>query len=271
MRRLVPSTSCALAAGLLLTAFQSNTTQAVKEYPTPDVREEQHVVVGGATETWQLKWTSPPKPKCGTSDLPITCPCMGFAYGEGGDIVLIRLRNGVEIDRLPLAPLFDVEFLETRRAAIVQRWAMDYEKDDPERSSKPHFAAIVAKRPIVQVMHFADYDHDGQKSEFYLQTEAAPCGKSVGVLIGLSSRNPRLHVFGTASKPAAPLRMQQQEWEALREAKGPVDVTDWTCGDHGAETETTLRLRWTPEGVAGTRREFTCPFEPRRLIRETPL
>lgn len=269
MRRLVFSTFC--AAGFLLTAFQSTTTRTVKEYPTPDVREEQQVVVGGVTETWQLKWTSPPKPKCGTSDLPITCPCMGFAYGESGDMVLIRLRNGVEIYRLPLAPLFDLEFLETRRAAIVQRWAMDYEKDNPERSSKPDFPAIVAKRPIVQVMHFADYDHDGEKSEFYLQTEAAPCGKNVGVLIGLSSRNPRLHVFGTASKPASPLRMQESEWEALREAKGPTEVTDWPCGDHGAETETRLRLHWTSDGVDGTRRAFTCPPKARRLIRESPL
>jgi len=186
-------------------------------------------------------------------------------------MVLIRLRNRVEIDRLPLAPLFDVLFGGDARMAIVQRWAMDYKKDDPERSSKPDFPALVERRPVVQAMHFADYDHDGQKTEFYLQTEAAPCGKSVGVLIGISAKNPRLHVVGTRSKPNEPLHLKDYEWEALRRAKGPVEVSDWTCGDHGSDIEIKLRLHWTADGVDGTRREFTCPLGEQRLIRETPL
>ena len=30
------------------------------EYPTPLVREEQKVSIGGVPETWQLRWTAPP-------------------------------------------------------------------------------------------------------------------------------------------------------------------------------------------------------------------
>jgi hypothetical protein len=65
--------------------------------------------------------------------------------------------------------------------------------------------------------------------------------------------------------------MQRENWEALRDASGPIEVSDWPCGDHGADTETTLRLRWTPDGVEATRREFTCPPKPKRLINEQPL
>jgi hypothetical protein len=270
MRKLLVTMGCAMGAGLLLTAFQSQTRHASSsEYPTPLIREEQTVVVGGVAETWQLKWTTPPKPVCEPGDVALTCPCMGFAYGEGGDLVLVRLHDQVEVDRLEITPLFEGEFAGRGRVAIIQRWQT--ERYDLDENLKGDLPAMVAKRPVVQVMHLADYDHDGQKSEFYLQITTQPCGKNVGVLIGVSAGNPRLHVFGTATKPAEPMFMQEHEWEALHGTKGPVEVTDWTCGDHGADTETTLRLRWTPDGLAGTRRQFTCPPNPRRLIAESPL
>jgi hypothetical protein len=123
-------------------------------------------------------------------------------------------------------------------------------------------------------MDFGDYDHDGEQTEFYLQTETLPCGKSTGVVIGVSRRNPRLHVFGSASNPSKPLYLQRREWEAVRNASsGPVRVIDWPCGDHGAETEIELQLDWSADGVDGVRREYTCPVknEPRSLIYEKPL
>ncbi len=269
MRKLVV-TVVSVGAGLLLTAFQSQTRHASSsEYPTPLIREEQKVLIGGVVETWQLRWEDTPKPVCEPGDVALTCPCMGFAYGERGDLSLVRLHNQVEVDRLKITPLFEGEFAGRGRVAIIQRWPT--ERNDLDENLKGDLPAMVAKRPVVQVMHFADYDHDGQKSEFYLQITTEPCGKNVGVLIGLSAGNPRLHVFGTAAKPAEPMFMQEHEWEALRGAKGPIEVTDWTCGDHGNDKETTLRLGWTPKGLAGTRREFTCPPTPRRLIAENPL
>jgi hypothetical protein len=249
---------------------QNDSRRRSLEYPTAMIREERSIVVDGAQETWRLQWAAPPKLYCGADerDISLTCPCMGFAYGEVGDLYAVRLRDGVEIDRLRLTPLFG-----EHPAAVVQRWAADDERDF-KLSQRDDFEVIVSKRPTVQVMRFADYDHDGKSTEFYLQTEAAPCGKSLGVVIGLSTDNPRLHAFGTVSNPQKPLYMQEREWEALHHASSvPVKVLDWTCGDHGSPTETDLELRWSTQGIDGVRREYTCPSknETRSPISETPL
>jgi hypothetical protein len=265
---------CTVGVGLLLPAntVQKNASH-LSEYPAPQVREEQSVIVNGVTETWQLRWVAPPKLVCGPNEISMstTCPCMGFAYGEGGDLDLTRLRNGSEIDRLHITPLFEEQLSHAGRAAIIQRWPTDDEKD--VNSGEEDLSRVVKKRPIVQVMHFFDYDHDGEPTEFYLQSEAAPCGKSVGVVVGISKSNPRLHAFGTFSDPDKPLHLQRREWEALRDAQGAVDVLDWACRDHASETQTTLSLRWTAQGIGGTRREFACTPEskPGELLHEEPL
>lgn len=228
------------------------TMVAQREYPSPPVREEQTVVIDGVKETWRLVWVSAPKPECEPSDASFIGPCEGFAFGEGGELDLVRERNGREVERLHLTHLFH------GRIAIVQRWRPD-EPNDFALAHGDEFPEIVARRPVVQIMHFSDYNHDGQSSEFYLQTESAPFGKSVGIVIGVSKTNSQLHVFGTASKPNEPLYLQKREWESLRDASGPIEVVDWPCGDHGSEKEISLQLRWTPQGIDGKRRDFTCP------------
>jgi hypothetical protein len=252
-----------------LNAFcQTNPHRQSSEYPTPLIREEQDIIVGGAHEMWRLQWQAVPTPYCEPSRVSLTCPCMGFAYGEAGDLFLIRLRGGSEIDRLHLTPLFTEE-----SNAVVQRWPTDGERDF-HLSKQQGFSKIVSHRPIVQVMHFADYDHDGEQTEFYLQTETLPCGKSTGVVIGVCRSNRQLHVFGSASDPTKPLYLQRREWEALRHASsGPITVMDWPCGDHGAETQTEVQLNWSARGIDGIRREYTCPAgdEPRHLVRGKPL
>lgn len=238
---------------------QSRPIGRAREYPTPMVREEQKVVVGGVTETWRLEWAAAPTPHC---EGPITCPCSGFAYGESGDLYLTRLHEGVQIERLHLSPLFDAG------VAIVQRWPWR-EKDEEREVSEE----IIRRRKTVQVMRFRDYDHDGNRTEFYLQASGESC-KSWGFVIGVSKRNKRLHVFGTISNPNVPLPLQEREWQALRNAKsGSVKVIDWACGDHAAETQTELLLRWSIEGIDGVRREYTCPGKNRRrrLIKEELL
>jgi len=190
---------------------QSNSSHKSAEYPSAMIREEQTVTVDGAIEKWRLQWADTPKLYCGADqgDISLTCPCMGFAYGQVGDLYVVRLREGMEIDRLRLTPLFG-----EHPAAVVQRWAADDEQDF-KMSQRDDFESIVAKRPTVQVMNFADYDHDGKATEFYVQTEAAPCGKSLGVVIGLSTYNPKLHVFATVSNPDKPLYLQKREWDAM--------------------------------------------------------
>jgi hypothetical protein len=196
------------------------------------------------------------------------CPCTGFAFGEAGDLDVVRLHDGLEVDRLPVTPFF----FDGHGGAIVQRWQPDH-NNDFENSLRKDFLTIVSRRQTVQVMNFSDYDHDGWKTEFYLQADAEPCGRSVGMVIGVSKRSPRLHVFGPASNPIKPLYMQKRAWEALRDASAPIEVLDWPCGDHGADTETTLLLQWTPEGIAGSRREYACPggVKSGKPILEDPL
>jgi hypothetical protein len=237
------------------------------EYPTARIREEQQVAVNGAIETWELEWRATPHPACEANEISLACPCAGFAYGEAGDLEAVRLRERIEIDRLRITPFFSDGY----GGAIVQRWKPG--DNDLRDSQRQDFPVLVGRRPTVRLMYFADYNHDGWNTEFYLQTDAERCGRRGGIVIGVSKRNPRLHVFGTKANPNEPLYMQKRAWEALRSASAPIEVLDWPCGDHGAETETTLRLRWTPEGIAGSRREYACPggSNNKKPIHEEPL
>lgn len=238
------------------------------EYPAPLIREEQQVMVDGHNETWRLQWAAEPKPACEPNEVSLTCPCMGFAYGETGDLSVVRLRDGIEIDRLRLAPLFHGEQPEP----TVQRWAPDSSKDF-DLALHGDLPAAASRWLTVQVMHFTDFNHDGRKTEFYLQTDTLPCGKSIGVVIGVTPDHPTLHAFGTVSSLNEPLVLHKREWDALERASGPIDVMDWPCGDHGSDTETRVQLRWTTSGISGTRRQYSCPDsgQKKRLLSEERL
>jgi hypothetical protein len=227
------------------------------------IREEKSVVVDGATELWRLVWKQPPAPACSPDDPGwFTCPCMGFAFGERGQLDLVCVRDGREIDRLALTPLFGHDDLPfDPPEAIVQRW--EQLQGDTETSDARQFAGRVHARPVVSAMNLADYDHDGRSTEFFLQTGVLPCGKIMGVVIGLSPGNPRLHAFGSALHPGQPLYLQKSQWDALRSSAGPVRVMDWRCGDHGAGTETEIELQATGAGIRATRREFECTDDGR--------
>jgi hypothetical protein len=235
------------------------------------IREEQKVLVDGVMEVWQLRWKSPPKPFCEateeSAEASLTCPCAGFAYGEAGELVLVRLRNEAEIDRLELTGLFHIGLEGAKNLAVLKIRAADFDRD-LEASNKPGFVDAVAKRPLTQIMHLADYDHDGQKTEFYLQTGTEPCAKSYGLVIGVSKLRRKLHAFGRAVDP---MRLKKEVWEALRDSSGRVKVVERRCGDHGANTETVVELGWTQAGVEGVSREYSCEVEPRVMLSEQPL
>jgi hypothetical protein len=241
----------AVVAAFLLTTLQSqNPKLLVEEYPAPLVRERQLVVTGNVAETWELRWKTTPKPACEPSEISLTCPCTGFAYGEGGDLTLLRFRKGMEIDRLELTSLFKDADVNLGGIAILKRWEPNYDLDF-KASQEGDFADIVARRPTLKIMNFIDHDHDGHRSEFFLQTDTLPCGKRVGVVVGVSTSNKKLHVFGTATKPTKALMLQEHIWKALSRAHGPVEVVDWSCGDHGSDEETTVRLENTNRGIEG--------------------
>src|SRR5689334_22607184 len=101
----------------------------------PIVRDEQIVSIGSTHERWQLAWRARPRPACGPRDEEWPrCPCSGFAFGEMGQLDLVRKIPGHPDETLPLSPFFDDgENPSTERSshdAVLQRWPVyraDYE------------------------------------------------------------------------------------------------------------------------------------------------
>ncbi len=235
----------------------------------PVVREERTVHLDGHAELWRLEWRERPAPVCFPPDPGwFTCPCIGFEYGESGELDLVRLREGREIERLPLTPLFEDQ-VDGKTGAILRRHeTRDGDLDDVE---DPDLEARVRARPLARIMELADYDRDGQATEFLLQVAADPCGKRLHVAVGVSRGDPHLHVFRSLAHPERPLILRLDHWQALRDHAGPVRQVDWQCGDHAADTETELELRAGPHGISVREREYDCTPDDKRgkLLGET--
>jgi hypothetical protein len=159
------ATSVLSSTLILGAAPQEETSKRHSVDPEALVREEQEVVIHGIKEVWRLEWKSAPKPVCEPSDVSLTCPCRGFAYGEGGDLDLVRLRDQAELELLPIGPLFGEGSPGGANTAVLKHWNPDYEKD-AAAAERDDFAETVTKRPSVKVMHFVDFDHDGEAREF---------------------------------------------------------------------------------------------------------
>ena len=217
------------------------------------IREQKIVVVDGIRETWRLEWSAPPESVCGPEDVEtaLACPCAGVAYGEAGHLALVRTRPGSKIERLDLTPFFNHDWLpDTRGLAFLQRFtpipsSAHDEDDDWHHAADLNFLRRVRERAPAEVMRIADYNHDGQASEFVLQVGAQPCGKRVQVLIGVSRSNPHLHVFASADAPSEPLELYADVWEAVRRSAKPVHMIEWPCGDHASSVESSVTVATT--------------------------
>jgi hypothetical protein len=212
---------------------------------------------------------SPPVPICPPDDPGwFTCPCEGFAFGESGDLDLVRVQRGKKVDRLQLTPLFadqETPAWESKKA-VLQRWPV-IEKTDLENWDKAdsagaiqlaEFKEAVMRRNAVPVLGVADFNQDGWATEFVLQVGVLPCGKRQSVLVGLSPGRPQLHVFGTAEHPDTPLVLSPNHWEQLKNTRHPVRVVSWACGDHGSEVQTEFTLSTDRAGIHAVREEFSC-------------
>lgn len=230
----------------------------------PIVRESHHVRIGNVTETWRLQWLSKPKQVCTPPDPNwTTCPCSGFELGQSGRLAVIRLRGGKEIDRLEISGYFGGDFpvADSDEAVLPYK---PLNQTDYMHGEDPAFAARMTKRPMVKVMSFDDYDHDGHATEFVLQTDTEPCGKRYGILIGISARSPKLHVFGSVAHPQQPLELPMWYWDLLRGTAGPLSEVTWHCGDHASDVETELEVEATPKGFHVVSRNFECDDEGNR-------
>jgi hypothetical protein len=197
----------------------------------PVVREQIDVPIDRATEKWRLEWTKPPVPDCVEPPDFETCPCAAFAFGEKGYLDLVRTRAAGSEERLPLSALFDGMLGRIRRWPVTKA----------DTGKKPDLADL-AVRPIETVIKLGDYDHDGRATELVLVVGSQPCGHAQSVVVGISKSNPALHVFSSADKPGTPLVLEHaSDWEKIR-AKPAVDLVEVPCGDHGADTETSLHV-----------------------------
>jgi hypothetical protein len=226
------------------------------------LREERTVVVGQDREQWRLVWKSPPKPACMPDDglevVWATCPCAGFAFGERGDLDLVRVSRTTPEDRLSLTPAFDQEIVDWGQTAILPRWAVHDDDRESARDSPEAQAARIRRRPQLEIMKLRDFDHDGRATEFFVQVEAAPCGKHMGVVFGISKDRPNLHVFASAAHPNAPLVLRADHWEALARSAGSTTRVDWLCGDHGTSSQEELQLQADARGIHVVRLFYGC-------------
>lgn len=227
------------------------------------IREENKIIIDGVEELWRLEWVTAPSPACGPGDEDwYICPCTGFAFGEQGDLDLVRKRPGKDEERFSLSPLFR-EYganlsLSTNDApqAVLRKW--NIHKNDIEEKDSPTFLSRVKARPLAQIMKFADYDHDGRATEFVLQVGTLPCGKKMSVVVGISRKNNKLHVFPSVKRPNTPLVLQAWQWESLRRAKGAIKLVHWPCGDHGYNGVDKYELQAVEGNISAVKRQYEC-------------
>ncbi len=237
----------------------------------PEAREWRGVSVNGKPEVWELRWAAPPALVCPPDDPAwFTCPCEGFAFGESGDLDLIRTLGlgGKEVDRLPLTPLFanhETPAWETGKA-VLQRWPVvairDHEAwDEADLQGAVQLARFkqeVMQRAPVSLLEVADFNQDAWATEFILQVGVLPGCKRQSVVVGVSPDRPYLHAFGTAEHPDTPIVLYPDHWAELKTAKHPLRVVSWTCGDHGSEQQTELILSIDPAGIHVIQETFSC-------------
>ncbi len=252
-----PSTSIGAASA---PAASASATAAVDNDPLAGLslgtifRDDEDLLLNDAKENWRLEWARAPLPDCMGSGWD-TCPCTGFAFGERGDMDLVRARPGKPDERLRLDALFAEN--DTR----VQRWPVT--RSDTDGAGRTDGGGSldrmgISMRPITSIIKFADYDHDGRASEFLLQVAAGPCGHTPTIVVGVSKSNPKLHAFGTADKPNEPFALDHaSDWEKLR--KNPsADIVSIACGDHGATEQTVVHV--TADGDLHAKTETKkCP------------
>jgi hypothetical protein len=219
----------------------------------PAVREE--VAVGD--ERWRLVWREPPKPICNDWTSPSVgpmCACFNFDFAEEGKIDLVRTKDGAPIDKLDVSQLVG----ETSDYTLwLPRWRRA--KDDVREK----VSLDEAKRgENVTLMRPLDYDHDGHATEFALRINrgGGPCGHyDEVVVIGTSTRAPKLHVFYDVLGQEIALR-GYDDWQKLLRAKSgeKIRVDDRTCGDHGSMDQAWRNVWWDAEGIHVEAKTGTC-------------
>jgi len=244
-------------------AAEPTASAALPDASQPIVRETRTVKLGKTVERWSLVWRKPPAPACRPDDELgsngwSTCGCTGFAFGERGEVDLVRERQGQDPEVLPLTPFFKLDVKEWKGTAILPHWPVKATDSESASRDSDAFVKKLHARPAVEIMRLGDYDHDGQATEFVLQTGTWPCGKRFAIVVGVSPQEPRLHAFGTAEHPSFPLELLVAHWEALARSREATSGVEWECGDHGSKQQTAVELRTDAQGIHAATRIYGC-------------
>ena len=248
----------ATAASLIVASATSAASSAY-------VRESRTVFIDGHREIWRLEWAEKPVSVCGADAvyMAITMPCQDFAYGEAGLLWLIRERDGHDIDRMDLTPLYNESNLSGYEGVFVLRhWPMRSRDWDREDRGDATLVADVAKRKPYVVMSLADYDHDGRATEFVVEVDDFPRVERYAA-IGISKDEPRLHAFSSAAHPGKPLFLSKGAWDALKITGKPSNVVDWPCvfdlwGGSYADGASGTRVEANHGTIRAWYRNYTC-------------
>jgi hypothetical protein len=240
------------------------------------VREQRAVIVNGVRETWQLVWDGEPSTVCGPDEvyMAITCPCAGFAYAEYGKLSLVRKRGDQEVERMDLRPLFgksDYPAIDkVEGAAYLVRWPLESGDFERENRRDPKLVAEIKRRSAPIIIQFADYDRDGQATEFLIQVGTLPCGKLQFAAVGVSAKEPHLHALTSLAMPDTPLIMSLGAWQALLKGPGAHTIKIWACDDHGSDVRTELEVSAGDGQIHVKEREFSCPpdGQAEKLVKE---
>jgi hypothetical protein len=241
------------------------------------VREQRAVIVNGVQETWQLVWDGEPSTVCGPEEvyMAITCPCAGVAYTEHGKLSLVRKRGDQEVERMDLQLLFGKSDHpvadKVEGAAYLVRWPLESGDFERENRGDLKLVAEIKRRSAPIIMQFADYDRDGQATEFLIQVGTLPCGKLQFAAVGVSTKELHLHALTSVAKPDTPLIMPLVAWQALLKGPGAHTVKTWACGDHGSDVRTELVVSAGDSQIDVKEREFSCPpdGQAEKLVKET--
>jgi hypothetical protein len=218
------------------------------------VREVKQLEVDGKVETWRLEWEGPTQYDC----FKWSRPCDGVIYGEAGPLRLVRAREG------------DPERVLSLGERSIQRWP--HLDGDEQRISAvtPEAIAILEKRPIVPVMIFGDYDHDGRAAEFVLDRGWWLPVARKAILVGIDKAHPTPQVFGTVDAPDVPLTLgSREDWEKIRKASATdlargVELVKERCGFLQRDTELTVLVTHRSDGFRATLREYACTQDGHR-------
>jgi len=211
----------------------------------PVIREEKKVLIDGVSETWRLEWRKPPKLYC--VDDWGAMYCIGLAFGEQGDLDLVRLRPGSPEERLNLSPLFGPDGTSN---ATLQHWnrmaiRTALGKVAPRIDETHPDVDAIKTLPIVDIMKLRDYDDDGRATEFELPIVTNPFAWPKSAVVGISKRNPHLHAFDTVEHAGTPLIFP--DWGLIKQ--GTNLFVDQHCGYRNATEEATRTIRLDDAGL----------------------